>query len=102
RVELRVRGVPTGQGAVEVARPDRVELVGHLVGPASALDDGERAAGLADHVGVGREVEPGVDGPGPVGLAQRVGYLARPDVPVAVPLRLAVADAQAVDHAAAD
>ena len=54
RVALGVRGVPTGQRAAEVARPDRLELVGQLVGQRTGLDDGERAARMADDVGVRR------------------------------------------------
>ena len=56
RVALGVGGVAAGQRAVEVARPDRVELVGELVRAGAGLDDGEGAAGVADHVGVAGEV----------------------------------------------
>ena len=102
RVEVRdARAEAAAEGAVEVARADRVELVGQLVGVGARLDDRERAAGEADDVGVGREVEVAV------GRA-RVGWLAqgRPPRRASGPsgcgtTRPAVAQPDAVHHAGA-
>ena len=77
-------------GAVEVARADGVELVGELIGAGPGLDDCEGSAGVADDVGVGREVEAGVQGAGARLLSQGSGHVARAHPPVAIPLGLAV------------
>ena len=102
RVALGMGGVAARKGAVEVAGPDGVELVGELIGPAAALDDGEGAAGVADDVGVGGEVKARMHRAGVAGLPQGVSDVGGPDEAVAVPLGLAVADPHAVDHAAAE
>ena len=52
-VELGVGGEPAGQGALEVARPDGLELIGQGVRQRSRFDGGKDPAGVADHVGVG-------------------------------------------------
>ena len=64
RVPLGVRRVAAVERAAEVAGADGLQLVGQLVGPRPGLDDGEGAAGVADDVGVGREVHAGVHGTG--------------------------------------
>src|SRR5206468_2633057 len=96
RIAQRVRGVRARQRAFEVAGADGVELVSQLVGITAAFDDRERAAGVADHVGVRREVEPGVYGP----RARRFSEGARrggvAHVAVAVPAGASALDADAV------
>ncbi len=97
-IALRVRGVPTGQRAVEVAHPDGAELAVELVRAGAGFDDRERAAGVADHVGIGGEVHAAVHRTARPLLAERVGDIRRADEPFAVPLRLAVAQLHAVHH----
>ena len=100
RVPLGVRAVAAGQRPAEVPHPDGVQLVGELVLGDAALDEGQRTAGVADHVGVGAQ-------PGDLELAlglrlpQRSAGLRAAHVAVAVPLGLAVAQPQAVHHAVA-
>ena len=97
-VDQGVRGVAAGKGAVEVARPHCLELVGQRIGPPAAFDDGQRAARVADDVRVGREVEARVDRAGTGRLAEGSGHVGRSHPSVAVPLGLTAADADAVDH----
>ena len=87
--------------AAEVGRADRAELAVEHVREVALLE-GEDLAGVADHVGVGlrrahvdrdRRIE---DVEGGIGDERRL------HVPVAVPLGLAVAQADAVDHAVAE
>lgn len=47
RVPLGMGGVAAGEGAGEVGRADRVELVGQPVGPGAGLDEGQCAPGVA-------------------------------------------------------
>src|SRR3712207_6156775 len=57
-VELGVRRVAARQGAAEVARPDRLQLVGQLVGQRTGLHGGEGPSTVRQDVRVGREVAP--------------------------------------------
>ena len=105
RVAVRVRGVARSardarQGAPEVARADGVELVGQLVRRRPGLDQRQGPAGVPEHVGVGREVE--AAGGAAHRLAQRLGHAGRAHPAVAVPLRLPVAEPDAVHHALAE
>src|SRR3712207_7778712 len=54
-VELGVRRVAARQGAAEVARPDRLQLVGQLVGQRTGLHGGEGPSTVRQDVRVGRE-----------------------------------------------
>ena len=98
RVPLGVRRVAALESAAEVARADRLELVGQLVGPCAGLDDGEGASRVPDHIRVRREVHLGVHGAGPRRLPQRARHLGGPDPAIAVPLGPAVAQPDAVHH----
>ena len=84
-VLVGVGGVARGEGAGEAAAPDRLELVGQLVGRRAGLDERHRAPAVLHEVGVGREVV-------------AVGA----DPAVAVPAGRAVGDPQPVGHAGAE
>jgi len=97
RVGLRVRGHRAAQLAVEVVGADRVEVPGELEGEVR-LAQRQQASGVLDDVGAGgagRQVRAVL---GHVGGAVQGGG-AHPAV--AVPLGAAVAQPDAVDHAAA-
>ena len=97
---LGVGGERSRPGAVEVDVADRLEVVGHLDRQPARLHQGPGGAGVADHVGVGRAApEERVPRTGEQFEALRLGDGVSPDVPVAVPLRPAVAETDAVDHA---
>ena len=100
-VALRVRCVPAGQRPVEVAHPDGVQFIGELIVDAAAFDQGEGLAGVSDHVGVGAERIQAVMAIR-WGLAEFLRHVRAPHPAVAVPVRLAVADADAVHHAVTD
>ena len=89
-VELGVGGEPARQRAGKVARAERVQLAGQLIGQRAGLDGGQVAAGVGDDVGVGGEVHVVVDRPGRPFIAQGLGQLAGADPAVAVPLGLAI------------
>jgi hypothetical protein len=55
RIAVRMCGVATGQGSVEVADADGVEFLGELVVGDTGLDQGQGATGVAQHVGVGTD-----------------------------------------------
>ena len=101
RVALRMRGVAARQRSVEVARADRVEFVGELDVGDAGFDQREGLSGMPDHVGVRTDTgQPEVTGRRL--LAERLRGLRTTHPSVAVPLGLAVADADAVHHAVAD
>ena len=91
-----VGGVATRKGAVEIAwsRPSRA-LVGYRMAAARPRRL-RNAARVADDVGVGGQVEGGVHRSTPRLLAERRSHVGRADVPVPVPLGLAVGEPQAV------
>ena len=99
RVALRMRREPVRQRAVEVTAPQRLELVAQLDRPTAGLDDRERLARVADHVRVRGEVHVAVDRATGVGHMQLGEHLARAHPAVAVPVGLAVGEADAVHHA---
>jgi hypothetical protein len=102
-VTFGMRGVAAAQGGVEVTGADGVQVVGELVVGHPALDQRQRAAGVAEHVGVGtQQLKSGPDGgPAPGGLAEYPGHCGRADPAIPVPLRLAVSQPHPVDHAVA-
>ena len=103
RVALGVRGVAAGQRAVEVARPDRVELVGQLVVGDAALDQRERLARRGRSRWCWRRSREIADVPGSArGSPSARGGVRAAHPAVAVPLGLAVAEPHAVHHAVAD
>ena len=55
RVAMRMSGIAAGEGPVEIARADGVEFVGELVVGDTAFDQGQRLAGVGQHVGVGAQ-----------------------------------------------
>ena len=99
RVLVGVGGVAAAQGAAEVAGADGVELVGQLVRRGAGLDQGEGAAGVLEHVGVGGEV---------VAAAARTGSPSSSATSLERTQRLryqrrvAVLEADAVDHPRAE
>ena len=95
------REVARPKGPLEVGGADGVELLGGLVRRRPGLDQRQRLPGVGEDVGVGREVP---DGPvlARLGLTQLSRDGVRAHVAVAVPLRLAVDDADAVHHAVAE
>ena len=101
RVALGVRGVPAGQCPAEVAYSDGVQLVGEFVVRETAFDQSNRLAGVSDHVGVGADGEYAVMA-GRCGFAECLGRVGSAHPAIAVPLGLAVADADAVHHAITD
>ena len=101
RVVVGVGGETGGQSAAEVARRHGVELGGELIGPRPGFHTGEEALAHPQDAGVGREVPHLRDGSRVGRLAEGLGHGCRTDPPVAVPDGLAVAEANAVDHAVA-
>ncbi len=101
RIPLRMRGVSTVERASEVTGPKGLELVAELVGTCTGLDDGERATGVPDDIGVGCEVHIGVHRAGPRLLSERARHLGRAHPAVAIPLRPPVAQPDPVHHAVA-
>ncbi len=99
RVALGVGGVSAEQRAAEVGRSNGFQFVGQLVGTRAGLDDGQRPAALSDDVGVRGEVEAAVGRTAAPGLAQLARDVRGAHPPVAVPVRLAVAQPQTVRHA---
>ena len=98
RIPFRVGGVTAGQGAVEIARADRVEFLGQLPLRQPALDQRERAAGVPDHVRIGADAGER----GGVALPEPPGEVRGADPAVAVPLGAPVAQPDAVNHAVAE
>ena len=98
-VQLRVRGVPAGERAAEVAGTHGVQVLGQLVRQWAGLDGGQQPPGVGEDVRVGGEVHPGVHGTAGPRLAQRLGDLGGAHPPVAVPLGPAVAQSDPVHHA---
>jgi hypothetical protein len=98
RVAFGVSGVPVGHCSVKVADTYGFQLVGQLVGCDTGLHQREGLACMSDHVGVWADWH-GAEAPDRRPLAQRLGYVRTTHPAVAVPLRLAVADADAVHHA---
>ena len=70
-IALGMRGIAAGQGSLEVRCPDGVQLVRHLVGSSTRLDDGVRSARVGDDIGVRREVHSLYDWSGVRVLAER-------------------------------
>lgn len=97
RVELGVGGEGPFEGAAEVVRAHRVELVVEFVRQRPALLEGQDPSLVPDHMGVAREVVRR-DGPG-VRLAELLRHGGRADPAVAVPLRATVPQPHAVHHA---
>ena len=100
-VALGVRGVAAPQRAVEIADPDSVEFVGEFVGRDARLDERQRLAGVADHVGVRADRRHRVPLIGHC-LAERARRARPADEAVAVPLGAAVTQSDAVHHPVAD
>ncbi len=94
-----MRREPVRQRAFEVTAPQRLELVAQLDRPTAGLDDRERLAGMADHVRVRREVHVAVDRATGVGHMQLGEHPACVHPAVAIPVGLAVREADAVNHA---
>ncbi len=103
RVTLGVRGVAAAQGGIKIAGTDGLQLVGELVVGDATFDQRQRAAGVAEHIGVGtQQLQPGSGGgAAPSGFAERPGNGWGADPAVAVPLRVAVSQSYPVDHAIA-
>ena len=93
-----------GQRAVEVGAGRRSRARrSSSTGSAAGLDDGQRAPGVPDHVGVGREVARAVARAAASRRQPKCSLgVGAAHVAVAVPLGLAVAEADAVHHAVAD
>src|SRR5262249_14968043 len=100
RVTLGMRGIPTGERAVEVAYADGVQFVGEFVDRKTAFDQRERLARMSDHVGVGTD-RGYAEMAARLALAQHLGRPGSTHPAIAVPLRLALTDANAVHHAVA-
>ncbi len=98
RVTLGVGGVPAGKGAVEVGRPDGLQLLGQLVGARAGLDDRVGPSRVRDHVGVGGEVHPLDHRSGMDRLPERSRHVRRADPAVPVPARRAVPETDPVHH----
>jgi hypothetical protein len=90
-IELGVGREAAGQGAGKVARANRVQVAGQLIGQRAGLHGGQVPPGVGDDVGVGGEVRVVVDRPGGPFLVHRLGQQLGADPAVAVPLGLAVA-----------
>ena len=101
-VQFGVRRVAARQFPFEVARPDRLQLVGELVRQRAGLHGGQHAPGVPDDVRIGGEVRVVMDRAARPFLAQRRRHLTGPDPAVAVPLGPAVAQPHAVHHAGAE
>ena len=98
-VDLRVGGEGTGQGAEEVVSAHGVEFVGELDRTTTCFHHRPRGAGEPADVGVGRDrvvVPVATRDVGHTALSAERG---RTDVPVAVPLGSALADANPMHHA---
>ena len=96
-----MRREPVRERAVEVAASQRLELVAQLDRASAGLDDRERLARVADHVRVRREVHVAVDRATGIGHIQLGEHLACVHPAVAIPVGLAVCEADTVDHALA-
>jgi hypothetical protein len=96
-----VGGVAVREATVEIGVADGVELVGQLHRPGACLHDGQGLAAQADHVGVGG-VHAGMALAGHRLLAEVLAHLRRADHAGVVPVGLAAAEADAMDHAVAD
>ena len=99
RIALGVGRVAATEGAAEITGAHRLQVVGQLVRERAGLHDGERAAGVADHVGIGSEVHAGVHRTGSRLFAEEARHLGRTDPAIAVPLGPPVAQPDAVHHA---
>ncbi len=103
RVPVWMGGVAPGQGAVEIACPNGVQLVGEFVGGDACFDEGQGLAGVGQHAGVGAQGQhagPRVD-PGGRRLAEGGTYRRAAHPSVAVPAGLSAAQRDPVDHAVA-
>jgi hypothetical protein len=100
-VALRMRGVPAEERATEVRWPNGFQFVCQFVGPDPDLRDRERLTGVADDVGISREVDSTeTRSAGPL-FTEFVGHVGGSHPPVAVPVRSSVAQPKAVRHSGA-
>jgi DNA-binding CsgD family transcriptional regulator len=98
-IGLGVRGEAASQRAAEVARPERVQLIGKLVRQRARLCGGQGPPGMTDDVHVGREVPALIYRAGRPRLVHRRGQPPGSHPAVPVPLGPAVAQPDPVHHA---
>ena len=101
RVALGVRRVPALQCPVEVAGTYGFQVAAQFVRAGTCLHDGEGAPGMADDIGVGCEVHPGVHRPRPGLLAECQRHLRRTHPAVPIPLGPTLTQTDPVHHAVA-
>ena len=98
RIALRMGRIAARQGALKIRCPNGVQLVRHLVGSGTRLDDGVRPARVNNDIGVRREVHPVYDRPGVRILPQRSGHIRRANPSIPIPASFAIFDSDSVDH----
>ena len=99
RIKVRMGRERLAERAVEIREFPRLELFRDFGGIAAGFDDGEDLASMADDIGVRAATAAWTRDRR---FAQRFADGRRADPAVAIPQRLAVLDAQAVQHGVAD